>query len=99
MSEVRLPASVKAQRFDDIDDVGNHAGAFEYYRFGEREHAGMIYCCPCGCGALGSLAFRPHPSPSWQWDGNVETPTLAPSVHHVGHWHGWLLQGMWVQAQ
>lgn len=86
---------VKAQRFEDIDDVDKHAGAFEFYKQGDRYPAGMIYNCPCGCGTRGSLAFRPHASPSWEWDGNRDAPTLSPSVHHVGHWHGWLRNGIW----
>lgn len=97
MSDVRTEP-VKAQRFEDIDAVAGQAGAFEYYKAGERYPAGMIYCCPCGCGATGSLAFRPHASPSWDWDGDVDAPTLSPSVHHVGHWHGWLKEGVWVSC-
>lgn len=31
--------------------------------------------------------------PSWDWDGNVEHPTLMPSVHTHGHWHGWFRKG------
>jgi hypothetical protein len=94
MAEV-VTAPVKATMFDDIDDVSSTPGGFEYFRAGERYPAGMIYSCPCGCGAKGSLNFRPHASPSWEWDGNTEAPTLSPSVHHVGHWHGWLRNGVW----
>jgi hypothetical protein len=88
---------VKAQLVIDID----HAppGGFEYYRSGDREYAGIIYSCPCGCGKNGVLAFRPHPSPSWEWDGNKEQPTLSPSVHDIPngktHWHGYLRAGVW----
>lgn len=94
MAEVKT-APVKAQRFEDIDEVDKHAGAFEFYRKDDRYPAGMIYSCPCGCGTGGSLAFRPHASPSWDWDGNWDAPTLSPSVHHVGHWHGYLRNGVW----
>ena len=96
MAEVRTEP-VKSHRFDDIDEVQKVPGAFEYYKAGDRYLAGMIYCCPCGCGRTGALRFRPsEPShPSWQWDGNMEAPTLTPSVHHVGHWHGWLTDGVW----
>lgn len=97
MSEVKTQP-VKATLFEDIDSVQATPGAFEYYREGDRFPAGMIYCCPCGCGATGSLAFRPHASPSWEWDGNKEAPTLTPSVHHVGHWHGYLTAGVWVSC-
>jgi hypothetical protein len=94
MTEVKTPPVV-ATRCDDIDAVRAKPGAFEFYVDGTGATAGMIYCCPCGCGATGSLAFRPRPSPSWEWDGNRDAPTLSPSVHHVGHWHGYLRNGVW----
>ncbi|GAB4362295.1 MAG: hypothetical protein Kow0026_25990 [Oricola sp.] len=57
------------------------------------------YCCPCGCGVVGPLnvgkGFKPKMGPSWNWNGSTEKPTLHPSVHHVGHWHGWLTDGVW----
>lgn len=30
---------------------------------------------------------------SWDWDGNPLLPTLQPSVHSVGKWHGWIRKG------
>ncbi|RUV19974.1 DUF6527 family protein [Mesorhizobium sp. M7A.F.Ca.MR.245.00.0.0] len=57
------------------------------------------YSCPCGCGAAGAVRVKagekPAQSPSWHWNGSKETPTLMPSVHHIGHWHGWLTDGVW----
>lgn len=35
---------------------------------------------------------------SWGFDGNLEKPTLTPSVHHVGHWHGWVRAGRMVSV-
>jgi len=35
---------------------------------------------------------------AWQWDGNKDSPTLTPSVHAVGHWHGWVRAGELVEA-
>lgn len=29
----------------------------------------------------------------WGWDGNKEKPTLTPSIHDVGYWHGFLTAG------
>ncbi|HWA07934.1 MAG TPA: DUF6527 family protein [Opitutaceae bacterium] len=29
----------------------------------------------------------------WGWDGNEEKPTLEPSIHTIGHWHGYLRNG------
>lgn len=97
MSEVKTEP-VTAQRFEDIDDVRGMAGAFEYYKQGDRYPAGIIYCCPCGCGKICSLHFRPEPSPSWDWDGNIEAPTLTPSIHDPGHWHGYLTAGVWLSC-
>lgn len=34
----------------------------------------------------------------WGWDGNKDTPTLTPSIHCIGHWHGWVRNGMLVEA-
>lgn len=88
-------STVRATSVEDIDAPDAPACAFEFFSHKDREVAGMIYLCPCGCRRTGALHFRPHPSPSWEWDGNREAPTLSPSVHHVGHWHGWLRAGIW----
>ena len=34
----------------------------------------------------------------WGWDGNEERPTLKPSVHTFGVWHGWIRDGKLVEA-
>ena len=36
--------------------------------------------------------------PSWDWDGNEATPTLNPSVHTHGHWHGLFRAGRMVSC-
>ena len=101
MPEVKLPAPVKAVLVPDMDSVKATPGAFEYYSYRGRFPAGMIYNCPCGCGVPGALAFRPieeEGRASWEWNGNREAPTLSPSINHVGHWHGWLREGYFVDA-
>lgn len=35
---------------------------------------------------------------SWEWDGNEDKPTLTPSVHAVGVWHGWIREGVMSEA-
>lgn len=97
MTEVKTQPVI-ATYCESIEDVKEKPGAFEFYQSGEHNPAGIIYSCPCGCGATGSLAFRPAASPSWNWNGNREKPTLTPSVHHVGHWHGYLTDGVWVSC-
>ena len=34
----------------------------------------------------------------WSWDGDEDSPTLTPSLHCVGYWHGWVRGGMRVEA-
>ena len=100
MAEVRTEP-VRAQRFESIDEVQAVPGAFEFYTYRDRHPAGMIYCCPCGCGRTGALAFRPTDEEgraSWEWDGNWEQPTLSPSILHKDHWHGFLTAGVWVSC-
>lgn len=67
---------------------------------GAEQPCGMLFTCPCGCGRDGWLPFRPETSPSWEWDGNREKPTLKPSVLQVGgcRWHGWLRAGVWEEC-
>ena len=31
--------------------------------------------------------------PCWNWDGNEQSPTLTPSIHWPGEWHGYLTNG------
>lgn len=54
------------------------------------------FVCPGPCKSLAPLALRPvvDGSPqSWDFDGDLEAPTLNPSINHVGCWHGWLQRG------
>lgn len=32
-------------------------------------------------------------TPSWKWNGDIDRPTLLPSIHATGHWHGYLTDG------
>jgi len=65
---------------------------------------GLHFICPCGCGAHGAVQFRANAydqsHPSWEWDGNRESPTLSPSIQRTTdcRWHGWLRDGFWVSA-
>lgn len=35
---------------------------------------------------------------SWSWNGNEDKPTLTPSLHAVGVWHGWVRDGQLLGA-
>jgi hypothetical protein len=57
------------------------------------------FVCPGACKSLSAIALRPvvDGSPqSWDFDGNMQAPTLSPSINHVGCWHGWLRNGEFV---
>lgn len=34
----------------------------------------------------------------WGWDGNEDAPTLEPSIHTPGFWHGYLRGGQLVSC-
>ncbi len=103
MSEVKTePVEAQCVEKKDFrrDGLGRVPGSFY---LGERHENGsqtFWYCCPCGCGTTGAILvginFKPvSERPSWNWNGSIDKPTLMPSVHHVGHWHGWLTDGIW----
>jgi hypothetical protein len=101
---IKLPNPVKGQYFESIENV-QIPGAFSYWTDSSGTIRGMMYRCPCGCTRLGGLAFNPpteddlkYSRATWNWNQNKEAPTLTPSIHHVGHWHGFLTNGIWVQA-
>ena len=53
---------------------------------GDREWSCLMFCCP-GCAETdGNTGLHMLPvnttvtSPSWTWDGNLEAPTVNPSI-------------------
>lgn len=84
-----------AQYFE-ADDLDTLQGKFDVVTEpgGQRR---FWFVCPGRCKALAPLALRPvadGSAQSWEWNGNVEAPTLQPSINHVGCWHGWLTAGV-----
>lgn len=100
MTEVKT-APVRATHIADKEAFlrDRIAGSFRLNVSDPDGKLSFWYCCPCGCTGVGPLnvgnGFRPPSTPSWQWDGSLDAPTLHPSVNHVGHWHGWLRNGVW----
>lgn len=105
MAEVKTPP-VTARHIPDKDDFrepnhhgGKTPGSFRVDGPDEDGECGFWYCCPCGCGRFARLivgnGFKPACGPSWNWNGSFDKPTLKPSVHHRGHWHGYLTDGVW----
>lgn len=90
----------KAMLVDDIDHARDTPGAYEFVEHRDSGSSGMAFICPCGCGREGYLPFRPESSPSWQWNGDRQRPTLTPSILQVGgcRWHGYLTAGEFVEC-
>lgn len=91
-----MGARVPATLVDDVDDHRDTPGAIDVRAFDGRV-AGIGFICPCGCGQEGWLPVEPEAAPSWEWNGNVERPTLSPSVlqRNGCKWHGYLRAGVW----
>lgn len=101
---------MQARRVDDLADkvwsddpavaAGIQPGDFEITQADDGQRSFWMVCPGCQC--LTVLALRPvvsgEPRPSWQWDGNETAPTLDPSIHHLGCWHGWLRAGQFTVA-
>lgn len=57
----------------------------------------LWFVCPGPCRGLSAIALvTGPPGRTWQWDGNLVSPTLTPSIDHAGCWHGWLRGGEFV---
>jgi hypothetical protein len=69
----------------------------------QREEGETRLACRLPDGCFIEIAIRPlppgaHPQPSWEWDGNEDRPTLSPSIHTHGRWHGFFRAGRMVSC-
>jgi hypothetical protein len=73
--------------------VGNQSG---------DSHAALNFSCPCGCGVVHGVPVcrDVKVDGAWFWDGNVEKPTLTPSIQSLSacRWHGFLTSGVFMQC-
>jgi hypothetical protein len=53
----------------------------------------MFIKLPDGSASIINLRPTQSAGPSWEYDGNLESPTLSPSLHHIGGWHGFARAG------
>lgn len=86
MSEIRTPP----RRLVDLNP--------EWLPSAEQPDA-IEFDCPCGEKCTWTRVYLPitgrvqHPV-TWDATGDTfERLTLSPSIHAVGHWHGWLRNG------
>lgn len=98
----RMQLVTEAEFFDGRGDV---EGLFFWKDIvreinGKSERCRGIFARYPG-GDAAHLPVRPIPDAiknvngghSWAWDGNLLAPTLTPSVHIFGNWHGWVRAG------
>ena len=60
---------------------------------GERTY---LYVCLPGFLDMSAIEVQRGPARGervWGWDGNIDKPTLTPSINAAGHWHGFLRAG------
>ena len=84
--------------FDELDASGPGAFFFLVEPIEGGERRTFVFNCPCGCGTNCAIPLTPwRTHPFWEWDGNVETPTLSPSIQRLDGcmWHGFLRNGVW----
>lgn len=77
------------------------AGDFMFATSQNNEPSSLLFICPCGCGKLRSVALKPRAaSPSWDWNGDKEKPSLTPSINCLTgcQWHGWLTNGVFTSC-
>lgn len=63
----------------------------------------LLVVIPCpgrdnGIWSEWSIDHRNHCGAQWSWNGNEDKPTLSPSLHAVGVWHGWVRDGQLIEA-
>ena len=90
------------------DGEGHAPGAFTVETWTNGQRA-MLFNCPSD-GSERLIRLRPcsDEGPSWEFNGDLERPTLSPSVHRQVMqkdgslrgtvWHGWLRNGEWVSC-
>jgi hypothetical protein len=77
---------------------GDFAWDFDSEKLGGKQGAqtAFIYLCLPGEKNLTAVEVTrgaPGGNRVWGWDGNEDKPTLTPSIHAVGSWHGYLRAG------
>jgi hypothetical protein len=83
----RVPNPLPA---DHVERPGDFSWGAEYE--GKR----CLYICLPGDARMDAIRVQrgaPGGDRVWGWDGNEEKPTITPSIHSVGSWHGWLRAG------
>lgn len=102
---VTARARTKEQMWEDDVRPGDHCITPSE----EHPDYARILCeCPCGCKGMMNLplfragqvkaeAPKNFSGANWEWNGNVERPSLHPSIRDLSgcRFHGHLVDGVW----
>ena len=102
MSENKQSCDCRRIAYPILADTPIEPGMFTWGHVSDNGIHRLYICLP-GEKHMGALMCekgqgRPTPPGSdvgcvWGWDGNEDRPTLTPSIHAPGIWHGWLRAG------
>lgn len=61
-----------------------------------RQGAQLWMWCP-GCDQAHAVEVEQGAPPRWEWDGDLESPTISPSIlcHNEQHCHSFVRAGRW----
>lgn len=92
--------SLIAVRVETIDDL-KATGQFYWTGMSGGKIGRMMFVCPCGCGSIAGVTIKPVAANGWEWNGNLDKPSLTPSIRITGGkgrdgdcWHGYLTDGV-----
>lgn len=92
---------ITMHRVDTIDAI-NHIGDFCWKQVPSDQP--VIYIALPSTMKTGyiltrwTINHRNEHNAQWSFDWNWDKPTLQPSLHAVGIWHGWVRNGQLVEA-
>lgn len=82
-------------------DKLRHRGDF-CWQVNELQRRTLVLMIPSGDAdevySRWTINHRNNDGQSWTWDGNLENPTIKPSLHARGIWHGKVTAGFLVEA-
>lgn len=85
---------VTARRVENFEQT-ERAGDFFWVGLPGEQPGRMHFLCPCGCGVLAGVTVKPVTANGWDWNGDLEKPTVKPSIRiDRDHWHGYLTDGV-----
>ena len=88
----------RREQYDQVDKVGDF-----WWRFDDGNRV-LLVALPNhrkDQGFIRSSWTIDHPNRTgdqWLWDGDEDEPTLSPSLHAVGEWHGFVENGILREA-